>query len=311
MGIENSIFGKQTIGNTNIKDGDENISHSSILTPPSPKHSSFLLRKYPFPVIERGIRKSILSAVIVFLLLYVMQPFGFSLYTGNKLVVSLGFGAITFASHAFFSCVVMGFLNRFVRLWTILSVGMVLLSMILFIGLCNFFYGTLIYGIGLDISFLPTFMHWTLTFGIIITAVQIVVAYNIALRNRLNELLENNSEEQKDITITLHDQSVRGKDLVIPINSFLYAEAQKNNVMVYYEKDGAVETDEIRSTLAAIVDGLGYGNIMQCHRSFVININNITSAHGNSNGYQLTLGNCRNTVPVSRTYVPRLKAFIS
>lgn len=306
--MKDNIFDRQNTENTNVKDRDKSISLSSILSPLS---SKILFRKYPFPVIEHDIRKDILSAVIVFFLLYVMQPFGFNLYTGNKLVVSLGFGAITFASHAFFSYVVTGFLNRLVKQWTILLVSLMLLTMILFIGLCNFFYGTLIYGIGLDISFLPTFMYWTLTFGIIITAVQTALSYNMALRNRLNELLENNSEEQKDITITIHDQAVRGKDLVIPINSFLYAEAQKNNVIVYYDTDGAVETAEIRSTLTAILDGLGYENIMQCHRSFVINVNNITSAHGNSNGYQLTLGSCRNTVPVSRTYVPRLKAFIS
>ena len=54
-----------------------------------------------------------------------------------------------------------------------------------------------------------------------------------------------------------------------------------------------------------------YENIFQCHRSFVVNVNNITAAQGNSNGYQLTLGTCTNTIPVSRSYVPRLKAFIA
>ena len=52
-------------------------------------------------------------------------------------------------------------------------------------------------------------------------------------------------------------------------------------------------------------------NIFQCHRSFVVNLNNITSAQGNSNGYQLKLGTCPTIVPVSRTYVPKLKSFIA
>lgn len=272
---------------------------------------SILQRKYPFPVNEYNIKKILLSAVIVFIILYVMQPFGFNLYKGNKLLVALGFGTITFVSNSFFSYMVMDILNRFVRRWTILSMSMALLSMILFTGLCNFLYGISIYGIGLNFSVLPTFMYWTLVFGIMITMIQITITYNMALRNRLNELLGNNSEEQKDITITIHDQSARGKDIVMPINDFLYAEARKNNVMVYYMKDGCVEYAEIRSTLTAILDSLGYDNIFQCHRSFLVNINNITSARGNSNGYQLLLGNCRNTVPVSRTYVPRLKSFIS
>lgn len=272
---------------------------------------SFLQRKYPFDGNKYKIRSSVLSALIVFALLYVMQPFGFNLYEGNKMAVAAGFGGITFACHALFAYASEKLLDRFTGRWTILSMGIWLLTMILFIGLCNFIFGICVYNLGFSVSLLPTFMYWTLVFGIIITVVHIAIQYNMALRKRLNELIDNNSEEQEGITVTIHDQAVRGKDIVIPINDFLYAEARKNNVAVYYiENDSAVCT-EIRSTLTAIMESMDYANIFQCHRSFIININNITSGHGNSNGYQLTLRGCKNTVPVSRTYVGRLKEFIS
>ena len=272
---------------------------------------SLLQRKYPFDAKGYRIRSSVLSAVIVFGLLYVMQPFGFNLYEGNKAAVAAGFGGITFACHALFSFAGAKLSGRFISKWTILSMSIWLLTMILFIGLCNFFFGIYAYNLGFSIALLPTFMYWTLVFGIIITAVHIAIQYNTALRKRLNELIDNSSEEQKDITVTIHDQSVRGKDIVIPINDFLYAEARKNNVAVYYVDNDSLVCTEIRSTLAAIMESMRYENIFQCHRSFLINTNNITSGHGNSNGYQLTLRNCTNIVPVSRTYVPKLKAFIS
>ena len=99
---------------------------------------------------------------------------------------------------------------------------------------------------------------------------------------------------------------------MIPINSLLYIEAQKNHVSVCYMKDGKPATIEVHTTLTAVIEELkDYQNIFQCHRSFVINVNNITSAKGNSNGYQLTLGPCTNTIPVSRSYVPQLKSFIA
>ena len=70
--------------------------------------------------------------------------------------------------------------------------------------------------------------------------------------------------------------------------------------------------DEIQSTLAGVLDDLAeYGNIFQCHRSFVVNLNNISSAKGNSNGYTLELGDGLATVPVSRSFVPKLKSFIA
>ena len=77
-------------------------------------------------------------------------------------------------------------------------------------------------------------------------------------------------------------------------------------------KEGKTVTTELHTTLAAVLDDLkDYENIFQCHRSFVVNLNNISSAQGNSNGYQLKLGKCPTTVPVSRTYVPKLRSFIA
>ena len=128
----------------------------------------------------------------------------------------------------------------------------------------------------------------------------------------MEALLSNTTEEQKDVSITIHDTHVRGHDLSIPINSLLYIEAKKNDVSVCYLKDDQPVTVELHTTLTAVLGELkDYENIFQCHRSFIVNINNITSAQGNSNGYQLTLGPSTATIPVSRSYVPQLKAFIA
>ena len=87
---------------------------------------------------------------------------------------------------------------------------------------------------------------------------------------------------------------------------------QAQNIAVSYVNDDKIATTELHTTLMAVLDDLKeYENIFQCHRSFVVNVNNITSAKGNSNGYQLTLGTCMNNIPVSRSYVPRLKSFIT
>ena len=82
--------------------------------------------------------------------------------------------------------------------------------------------------------------------------------------------------------------------------------------MVCFAKGEDVQKTELHTTLSAVLDELNdYGNIFRCHRSFVVNLNNITSAQGNSNGYRLLLGKCPTLVPVSRTYVPKLRSFIS
>ena len=156
------------------------------------------------------------------------------------------------------------------------------------------------------------FLYWTLVIGLIITVFSIGMNYHRYLRNQLETLLDKTTEEQAGVSVTIRDTRVRGNDLSLPINDLLCIEAQKNNVAVSYLKDGKLQRDEIQSTLAAVLEDLGaYDNVFQCHRSFVVNLNNISSAKGNSNGYTLELGGGLVTVPVSRSFVPKLKSFIA
>lgn len=85
---------------------------------------------------------------------------------------------------------------------------------------------------------------------------------------------------------------------------FLYAEVQKNFVDFFLNGD-RVEHRQLRATLASMLADAKDKSIFQCHRSFIVNLNRILSAHGNSNGYQLTVGDDRHVVPVSRSYVPK------
>ena len=155
-----------------------------------------------------------------------------------------------------------------------------------------------------------TFFYWTFLVWVIVTAIFTLVNYNRMLNSRLEEMIKKTTDEQEDILITLHDQNLRGTDLTLPINNLLYIEARKNNVCVCYLKEGKIHKTELRSTLTALKDDLPYDNIFQCHRSFLVNINNISSAKGNSNGYQLRLSGCDDFIPVSRTFVPGLRHFV-
>ena len=272
---------------------------------------SILTRKYPFPQSSHWLRDCSIYCVIVFLILYLLQPFGFSMYQGNKLLVSLLFGAVTFGC-----CLVSGLAGRPVHQrvvpWRIWHEALAVLVMVLFIGICNFLVFSVVFHFSITLSMFLLFLYWTLIIGVFVTICSVSLNYYRYLRNQLEALLNKTTEEQSDITVTIHDTTVRGNDLLLPINDLLYVEAQKNNVSVCYVKEGKTTTTELHTTLAAVLDDLqAYQNIFQCHRSFVVNLNNITSAQGNSNGYQLKMGKCPTTVPVSRTYVPKLRSYIA
>ena len=257
------------------------------------------------------LKDSVVYGVIIWAILYFLQPFGFSMYQGNKFLVSVIFGLVTFCCCALYGRAVFLQLAQKVKPWRFWHHGVAVFGLILFNAICNFLLFSFVFHYPISIPFFSVFLYWTLIIGILVTVPSIGIDYNRTLRERMEELLSNTTEEQKDITITIHDTNVRGNDLTILINSLLYIEAQKNNVSVCYMKDDIPTCVDIHTTLTAAIDDLKeYENIFQCHRSFVINVNNITSAKGNSNGYQLTLGTCTNSIPVSRSYVPRLKSFI-
>jgi len=240
-----------------------------------------------------------------------LQPFGFNMYQGNKCLLAALFGLITSCCYALYAWAVTKPLLKCVKPWRIWHQACLVLGLILFIAVSNFLFLSLFFHYHITFRLFLLFLYWTVVIGVIITVMSVGIAYNRSLRDRLETMLSNTTEEQKDISITIHDTNVRGTDLVIPINNLLYIEAQKNNVSVCYLKDGKPTSLEIHTTLTAVTEELkAYENIFQCHRSFVVNVNNITAAKGNSNGYQLTLGPCTSSIPVSRSYVPRLKSFI-
>ena len=272
---------------------------------------SFLTRKYPFPQSSHWLRDCTVYCIIVFLILYLLQPFGFNMYKGNKILVSLLFGVVTFGC-----CYMYGLatkpLLRLITPWRLWHEALSVLTMILFIGIVNFIVFSFVFHLPITLYLFLLFLYWTVIVGFFITIFSVGLNYHRYLRNQLETLLNKTTGEQTDITVTIHDASVRGNDLQLPINDLLYIEAQKNNVSVCYMNDDKAQTTELHTTLMAVLNDLkAYENIFQCHRSFVVNLNNITSAQGNSNGYQLRLGNCPTTVPVSRTYVPKLRSFIA
>ena len=272
---------------------------------------SILSRKYPFKQgswMLEGLRDS----AIVFLILYFLQPFGFSSYPGSKFVASLLFAAVTFLVVMVFHLVLLLPLRKRIRTWRIWHEVLSILCMVLLIGLCNFFLASVVVDFPIRLEYCLMFIYWTLLIGVIVAGISVALLYHRSLRERLDAMLDKMTEEQKDVRVTLHDTRVRGNDLTLPINDLLYIEAQKNNVAVCYLLDGEVERAEMQTTLAAVLADLeAYPNIFQCHRSFAVNVNNISAARGNSNGYTLELGGGLAAVPVSRSFVPKLKSFVS
>ncbi|MCR5077534.1 MAG: LytTR family transcriptional regulator [Prevotella sp.] len=273
------------------------------------KLSSFLQRKY-LPLTGTSSWQSyVASGGGIFLLLFLLQPFGISNYQGNTFLMCLGYGVLTTLLHWLCATVFLDMPLRKESFVTNLDYIVFSIALELSIALSITLYSAFIFQTPVTWKLFGIFFYWTFLIWLMVFGIFTLVDHNRMLHYRLEQVIAKTTDEQENITITLHDQNLRGTDLTLPINDLLYLEARKNNVSICYMREGKVTKTEIRSTLTALKAGLPYKNIFQCHRSFLVNINNISSAKGNSNGYQLRLGECTDIIPVSRTYVPGLRDF--
>jgi len=55
---------------------------------------------------------------------------------------------------------------------------------------------------------------------------------------------------------------------------------------------------------------IGKPGIYRCHRSFLVNLSNIKTVTGNSNGFKIHFKNYNKHVPVSRSYTNEFKKLI-
>ena len=272
---------------------------------------SILTRKYPFELNDHPFKEGLVAFAIVFLILFFLQPFGISEYEGNKFLVCLAFGLVTFVCCLALDYLVVIPLQKHVKTWRIWHQALTVFVEILIIGMCNFLMAAILFKYPVEVRACLEMVYFTILIGLIYTALSTSFSYQQYMRKRLEALLEKTTREQEGVSVTLHDHRVRGNDLSVPLNDLLYIEAQKNNVAVYFVCNGQLNQTEIQSTLTSLLNDLkDYPNIFQCHRSFVVNLNSITSAKGNSNGYILELGGGLATVPVSRSFVPKLKSFV-
>lgn len=102
--------------------------------------------------------------------------------------------------------------------------------------------------------------------------------------------------------ILLEDENAKQK-LRVTLEQLFYIEASDNYVTIYYQQNEQLAKILLRSTLKKIEEQLGDYPVVRCHRSFIVNLHQVSEAKGNSQNLKLQLHQVNHTIPVSRKYV--------
>lgn len=95
--------------------------------------------------------------------------------------------------------------------------------------------------------------------------------------------------------------------LSVKRSNLLYLESADNYVCVWYLNKGQVTKFMLRNSLKAIEEGLADSNILRCHRSFMVNFDQVKVIRREKEGIYLELGIEKvPDIPISKTYSERV-----
>ena len=266
----------------------------------------------PFPEEENFVEqlKTIsFVSLFIFLFLIIFQPFGISDGEGDKYWVCLGFGITTFIAMLIYVLL----FNLGVKLkgtrkqWTYWKWIVYNTLIILPISLANFLFARFwIFGY-IEWGLYPQMMYSTLMIGIIpVTFLGWVslIRQERKYRQISADINSYRTKKSESEVATSSSKNIFG----ILVDQIRYVESLQNYVNItYIDSKGNLSKKTERSTLKKVIEQLQDTPIIKCHRSYLVNKNEITSTTGNAQGLILTLNNCVEEVPVSRSFVAKFR----
>ncbi len=167
-------------------------------------------------------------------------------------------------------------------------------------------YGTYDYDVSIS-NYFRVFAD-VLTYSVLPIFVFIILTERFLLNRYLKKATEL-TEQIKTLHIPDTGQLINlqfdGKEGTLQLNQsdLICFEANDNYSAIYYMKNGEVKKELRRITLKRIEDQLiQHPEIVRCHKSFIINIMNVSHVSGNAQGYKFHLNKLDFAIPVSRNF---------
>lgn len=291
------------------------------------------LWRSPYPTFYQRWKAVVIPSVIIFLILYILQPFGISqikngvfwVVGGSALIAAGASGVFTYLFPALFPTYYKE------QNWTLGKYVLNLLLMLLLIAVGVWAYQSWLMGMWLDKQLFFVALFWVMVLAPFPTVFFLMWNRNLQLTRNLKEATEMNAHLSRRVspeagTADLEDKESSSDEMLvfsggtkemleIKAGDFLYAEAKGNYVKVGYRSDSDKEKKVtwrlLRATMKQAEEAVSACPfIIRCHRAFLVNIRMVVKVDGNSQGYKLNLEHCEEEIPVSRAYAKEVKALI-
>lgn len=245
---------------------------------------------------------SLFEGLGVTLFFVIFQPFGINSWqVENKLLYLTVYGGIVFMVTFIYRVVfTLAFPKYFDELnWTVAREIIGILCILVAITTCILYYHHLIFthsNSQLKNSFFIFFLV------VVIGSVPIT----ISVLSRFFYLYKKYSKEIKVTSTVSQNVSLKlvadnNRDM-LQIDKLLYIESADNYCSVVFLQDDKPKKELLRSSLSRLETQINDDRTVRCHRSYIVNLNQVSSVTGNAQGYKLHLEKAREIIPGARKY---------
>ncbi|RZS95240.1 LytTR family DNA-binding domain-containing protein [Cecembia calidifontis] len=282
----------------------------------------FLKQPYPYeiPSFRKSLQHGFFIGSFIFVFLLVFQPFGLDVIPSPyKAWWIAGYGLITFASIVVFQQGAQKLFPNFFqeKSWTTGREIVENLSILLLIGLGNYFYTIFLGGADWSIKGFLFLLGATLSVGVFPIIGLVFLNYtkklkeNLKVAQQMERSLSTKHEEIYEMDRWIIIPSQYGQEgLQIPLDDLLWISAADNYVEVCFQQKGQLRKTLVRNNLGALEKDLSTIGVLRTHRSYMANLNQVSHIEGNAQGYQLIFEETQEKVPVSRKYAPQIKDWL-
>lgn len=283
---------------------------------------NFINRPYPYKFASlRDVGFYLLIGVFVSAFLIVFQPFDINLWvTDFKKLKLIGYGLVAFIMPSMLSLIRKLMVNerKLEYTYTIKDEILWLLILIICIAAGNMLYSNWIGILQINLNSFLIFIVAVFTVGIFPVLGSIWLKHsqyqtlNKKEANAIEENIQSNAKESdiQDIELIFIAENEK-ETLSIKDAHLLYIESMDNYCQFVYLDDLKLKKQILRGTLKRFEAQNRSDKIRKCHRSFIVNLNNVVHIDGNAQGYNLYFNHENITVPVSRNFGPEVKKYFS
>ncbi len=270
--------------------------------------TSFLLKEIAFTSsFKYQVMISVILGLLLALIMIFLEPFGtYDFKADNKHLIFAGFGIVFSIFYLVSSRMEVWWFNSLNKKWEVKHEVFSFVILVLISSVPIHFYNQVFLNDWFNqndtVSNYVSHGIWFFR-NSLLPIMLLLLPFYLYLRNRFGKL--HTAEPLMEIEIL---GANKGEKLVILENQLLFVKSSENYVEIFYEKDDKIQHNVFRNTLTAINEQAPF--LIYCHRSYLVNIDNIKRIKGNSQNAKIEF-HFDMEIPLSNTYYKNVKSVLS